>query len=96
MDQEEKLKKARKIVEAKLGFIRHFIIYFLVILALAIINNFTSGGYQWWLWVAFGWGIGVFANFLAAFVFGAGALEDRLLKSELEKMGEKSHEKESG
>jgi uncharacterized membrane protein YdbT with pleckstrin-like domain len=51
----EKLALARKIAERKVAFVRHAISYLVVIVGLAIINNLTYGGYQWWLWVAFGW-----------------------------------------
>jgi hypothetical protein len=88
MSDEEKLKRARKTVRAKLGFIRHFTVYVLVLAGLAILNNVTGGGYQWWLWVAFGWGIGVVSHFLSAFVFRNGALEDRLVQEELKRMDE--------
>jgi hypothetical protein len=86
MNSEEKLERARKTVRAKLGFIRHFVVYILVLAVLAILNNVTYGGYQWWLWVAFGWGVGVVSHFLSTFVFRNRALEDRLIQRELEKM----------
>ncbi len=84
----EKLELARKIAERKVGFIRHAASYLVVIIGLAIINNVTWGGYQWWLWVAFGWGIGVVSHFLSAFLYQSGSLVDRLAKRELEKMDE--------
>lgn len=87
-DMSEKLKLARKIAERKVAFIRHAISYLVVIVGLAIINNLTYGGYQWWLWVAFGWGIGVVSHFLSAFLYQSGSLVDRLTKHEMEKMDE--------
>ena len=87
-DMAEKLKLARKIAERKVAFIRHAISYLVVIVGLAIINNLTYGGYQWWLWVAFGWGIGVVSHFLSAFLYQSGSLVDRLTKHEMEKMDE--------
>jgi hypothetical protein len=89
----ERLERARKIVRNKLGFIKHFIVYVLVLIALTILNNLTSGGYQWWLWIAFGWGIGVIAHFLSAYIFQGGDLEERLVRRELERM-EKTDEQE--
>jgi hypothetical protein len=85
---EERLAKARLIVREKLGFVRHFIVYFLVIVVLVIINNTTWAGYQWWAWPALAWGIGVFAHFLGVFVFASGRLESRLIDRELERMDE--------
>jgi len=87
-DMNEKLALARRIAERKVAFIRHAISYIVVIVALAVVNNVTWGGYQWWLWVAFGWGIGVVSHFLAAFLYQSGRLVDRIAQNELEKMDE--------
>ena len=88
MDDTRRYERAREIARRKVDFIRHFFIYALVLGALAIINNVTWNDYQWWLWVAFGWGIGVVSHFLAAFVFQAGGLEERLTRREMEKLGD--------
>ena len=87
-DMNEKMAQARKIAERKVAFIRHGISYLVVIVGLAVINNVTWGGYQWWLWVAFGWGIGVVSHFLSAFLYQSGRLVDRLARNEMEKMNE--------
>ncbi len=85
---EEKQDQARKVVRNKISFIRHFIIYVFVIAVLAVINNTTWDGYQWWLWVALGWGIGVLSHFLSAFLFAGGSLEQRMVRKEMEKLDE--------
>ena len=84
--KEDKLERAKKIAQRKMDFVRHAIIYAIVMAVLAIINNVTWGGYQWWLWPALGWGIGVVAHFLSAFLYQGGNLEKRLIQKELEKM----------
>jgi len=84
--QEEKIERARKIAAKKMDFIRHFLIYVVVMAVLAIINNTTWSEYQWWLWPALGWGIGIVAHFLSAFIYPGGSLEKRLMERELEKM----------
>ena len=88
--KEDKLAKARKIAKTKVEFIRHIGIYVIVMVVLAVINNITTpGGYQWWLWPAGCWGIGVFINFLVVFVFQGSnlkRLEEQLAEKELEKM----------
>ena len=88
--KEDKLEKAKKIAKAKVEFIRHLDIYVLIMVVLAIINNITTpGGYQWWLWPAGFWGLGVFINFLVVFVFQGGGLkrlEEQLTEKELKKM----------
>jgi hypothetical protein len=87
---EKSYEKAKKIAKNKVAFIRHFISYIVVLAVLATINNLTSrGGYQWWLWVALFWGIGLIFNFLSAYVFRGGglrSLEDKMVKREMERM----------
>lgn len=85
-ESDEKRLRARKIAKKKADFIKHFIIYVIVIVFLAIINNVTYRGYQWWLWPALGWGIGVVLNFFSVYVFKGKELEERIMRSELEKM----------
>jgi uncharacterized membrane protein YdbT with pleckstrin-like domain len=87
-DSNEKMEIARKIAVRKVAFVRHAITYLVVMIGLVLVNNLTWGGYQWWLWVAFGWGIGVVSHFLSAFLYQSGSLVDRLAKRELEKMNE--------
>jgi hypothetical protein len=87
-DTNEKLAMARRIALRKVAFVRHAITYLVVMVALVLVNNLTWGGYQWWLWPALGWGIGVVAHFLSAFLYQSGNLVDRLAKKELEKMNE--------
>lgn len=84
--KDEKLERARQVARRKMDFLRHAIIYLVVMAVLAIINNVTGGGYQWWLWPALGWGIGVVAHFLSAFLYSGGSLEKRLVQKELEKI----------
>lgn len=84
--KETKIEAAKKAAQQKLGFIRHALIYLLVMAALAIVNNVTWGGYQWWLWPALGWGIGVAAHFLSVYIFEGGSLEKRLIQKELERL----------
>jgi hypothetical protein len=88
MEESTKRQRAERVVAAKLGFIRHAIVYVMVIAGLAVINNVTDGGYQWWLWPAFGWGLGLVANFISTFVFRSGDLQKRLVDREMEKIDE--------
>ena len=87
-DTNEKYQLARRIAVRKVSFLRHAVTYLIVIAGLAVINNLTWGGYQWWLWVAFGWGVGVISHFLSAFLYQSGSLVDRIAKHEMEKMDE--------
>jgi hypothetical protein len=89
MDEAQKRQRAERVVAAKLGFIRHAIVYVMVIAGLAVINNLTGGGgYQWWLWPAFGWGLGLVANFIQSYVFRSGDLQKRLVEREMGKLDE--------
>jgi len=89
-NEEKKQERAKKIAKAKIDFIRHLIVYVVVIIILAVINNITNpGGDQWWRWPAIFWGLFVLVNFLKTFVFHGGRIkrfEERLTKKELEKM----------
>lgn len=86
----EKYEHAKEIAKNKISFIRHFLTYVFVLIVLAIINNVTSPrGYQWWLWVALFWGVGLFFNFMNAYVFKGGGLkklEEGLIRKEIERM----------
>jgi len=84
--KDENLERAKQVAKRKMDFLRHGIIYLLVMAVLAVINNVTGVGYQWWLWPALGWGVGVVAHFLSAFLYAGGNLEKRLIQKELEKM----------
>jgi uncharacterized membrane protein YdbT with pleckstrin-like domain len=86
---EKQYAQAKKIARQKVAFIRHFITYIIVLAVLAAINNLTSRGYQWWLWIALFWGIGIFINFLNAYLFRGGGLksiEKQLIQKEMERM----------
>jgi hypothetical protein len=91
-----KYKRAKKIAQDKIGFIRHFIVYISVMILLAIINNLTYSGYQWWLWPALFWGIGVFINFLSVYIFKGGGLknlEENIIKREMERIEDEEPKK---
>jgi uncharacterized ion transporter superfamily protein YfcC len=83
---EAKYKKAQKRAKAKLEFLRHLVTYVIVITFLAVINNVTWGGYQWWLWAALGWGIGIVSHFFQVYAFKGGQLEEKLIEKELSRM----------
>ena len=87
LKDENKMEEARKRAKAKAEFIRHLMSYLVIMAFLALINNVTGSGYQWWLWPALGWGIGIVSHFLKTYVTG-GRLEEKLVDQELEKMDE--------
>ena len=92
MEKEDKrYNEAKRIARNKIAFLKHFMIYIFIMIVLAVINNVTYSGYQWWLWTALWWGIGVFLHFLVSYVFRGGSLkrlEEDLAKKELERLGD--------
>jgi signal transduction histidine kinase len=72
--EEESLQRARRRAAAEVGFYGHLQSYLGVIAFLALINVFTTW-YPWFIWPALGWGIGLFAHYMA--VFGSRRLKER-------------------
>ena len=62
-------KRAEEIVEKKIRFYKNLQAYIIVNAFLAIINWFFTPEFWWVLFPVFFWGIGVFKDFLMAFVF---------------------------
>ncbi len=58
---------ARKTAEGKVGFYIHLGVYIAVNLFLIVIWYITGAGFPWFLFILFGWGIGLAANYMAAF-----------------------------
>lgn len=60
--------RAKERVAELKKFYRHFTSYLLVIIGLAALNYWTDGWRNlWFLWVAFGWGIGVLSHAVGTF-----------------------------
>lgn len=83
-DKENKYFKAKARVAEKKKFYSGLISYVLVIALLAFVNYYTDKWrYPWFLWAAFGWGIGIVFQAFKAFslnpFFGRG-WEERKIK----------------
>ncbi len=88
MENPEAYKRAKKRVEAKIGFYIHLAVYVGVNLLLVIINLTSSPQYLWFIWPLFGWGIGVFFHGLSVFVFSGErfkAVKARMIEGEMKK-----------
>ena len=86
MNNQEAYQKAKKRVEAKIGFRIHLIVYIAVITLLAIINLSTSREYIWFKWPLMGWGIAVIIHALSVFKFsGKSNLKEKMIEKEMEK-----------
>ena len=82
---DKRYEQARQVAMQKIEFLQHGLVYVLVIGLLAVINNITFAGYQWWLWPALGWGLGVIIHFLYVYSFGP-TLTERMIKREMERL----------
>jgi signal transduction histidine kinase len=80
--EEDALRRARRRAAAEAGFYGHVMSYLGVIAFLALINLFTTW-YPWFLWPALGWGLGLFAHWMA--VFGHHTLKERFFDPALER-----------
>ncbi len=68
LEKESKYLRARERVDILKKFYGHLTSYLIIIPLLAVINYWTNGWrYMWFLWAAFGWGIGLFFHAIAIF-----------------------------
>jgi len=86
MENQEAYQRAKKRVEAKIGFYIHLAVYIAVNVLLIVINLSTSTQYFWFKWPLIGWGIAVFFHALGVFVFSGGAaIKERMIEKEMKK-----------
>lgn len=88
MTEQETYERAKKRVEAKIGFYIHLAVYVGVNLLLIIINLTSSPQTLWFKWPLFGWGIGVFFHGLSVFVFSGRRLEtvkEKMIEEEMKR-----------
>ena len=86
MENQEAYERAKKRVEAKIGFYIHLSVYIAVNILLIIVNISTSPQYLWFKWPLIGWGIGVFSHALGVFVFTSGsAIKEQMIEKEMKK-----------
>lgn len=76
------LSRARRRAKAEVGFYTHLMSYLGVIAFLALINLCTTR-YPWFIWPAFGWGIGLFSHYMA--VFGGRVMRERYVEPAVER-----------
>jgi signal transduction histidine kinase len=80
--EEEAARRARRRAAAEASFYGHAVTYGAIMMLLAFINLMTGGG-PWFLWPAFGWGIGLFSHFMG--VFGSRMVKERFFDPALER-----------
>jgi len=81
-EEEQVLRRAKKRAAAEVGFYAHLMSYLGVIAFLALINLLTTR-YPWFIWPALGWGIGLFAHYMA--VFGSRMLREHYFEPAVER-----------
>ena len=91
--QVEAYRQAERRVKAKMGFYWHLASYVLVngfLITIYLLTSWADNGfyYPWFIWPLLGWGIGLFFNFLAVYVFpDTPASRQRMIEKELNTMG---------
>lgn len=86
MEDSERYRRAKKRVEARIGFYIHAAVYAVVNFVLIVINLSTSTEYLWFKWPLIGWGIGLGFHYLGSHLFfEISSIKDRLIQKELEK-----------
>jgi len=88
VEDREAYQRAKKRVEAKIGFYIHLAVYAGVNVLLIIINLTTSPQTLWFQWPLFGWGIGLFFHGMSIFVFSSGKfreVKERMIEEEIKK-----------
>ena len=81
---------AEQRADNKIKFFKNFKIYLIVNAFLAVINWLFTPEFWWVLFPVFFWGIGVFVDFLKAFVFAdkfeTESYRERKIQEEMEKL----------
>ncbi len=90
MENQRAYQKAKRRVEAKVGFYIHLSVYIAVNLLLIIVNLTTSPEYLWFKWPLMGWGIGLFFHAIGVFVFsGRSLVTEQMIEKEMKKEASK-------
>jgi hypothetical protein len=83
-------RRARRRVGMKIGFATHALVYILVNLGLAMINNVT-GDYRWNVFPLIGWGLGLAIHGAVVLIALMGdGFRDRMLEQEIERLRRQS------
>ena len=84
MEDEELLIRARKRADAKITFYSDLSLYLIVNFLLIAVWWYYGGGFPWFLFVVFFWGLGVFSHWLV--LFRQSDRFDRMADAEYQKM----------
>jgi hypothetical protein len=88
VENQEAYQRAKKRVQAKIGFYIHLAVYVGVNILLIIINLATSPQYYWFRWPLLGWSIGLFFHGMSIFVFSGGKfkeIKEKMIEEEMKR-----------
>src|SRR2546423_779369 len=68
MNNQADLARAKKVVNARIGFYIHLTVFLVINALLIFINLATSRERLWFQWPLFGWGLGIVAHAIVTFV----------------------------
>lgn len=88
MAQDDVYRKAKKKIEARIGFFIHLTVYCLVNLFLITRNLLLGHETIWSIYPLAGWGLGLFMHGLAVFTFSRlETIKERMIQKEISKQG---------
>jgi hypothetical protein len=83
----ELLRRAKKRVAMRMGFLTHVLVYVVVNGGLFVLNISQGANYLWSFWPLVGWGIGLAAHGLATwFSLNGEGMRERMLKQEIDRL----------
>ncbi|MFM8820625.1 MAG: 2TM domain-containing protein [Phenylobacterium sp.] len=83
----ELLRRARRRVGMRIGFLTHFLVFVVVNGGLVILNVTQGAKPLWSFWPVVGWGIGLAAHGLATwFSLNGDGMRSRMLKQEIDRL----------
>ena len=85
MNEEQRLRLARRRAGAKIGFLTHLTVFVIVNAALLLINLGTTLRHRWFPYPLGGWALGLAMHGLLVFWPGFG-LREKLIESELRRL----------
>lgn len=86
MENTQAYQKAKKKVQARLGFKSHLAVYLAVNAILISVNLINSPDNLWFVWPLMGWGIAIFRHAMATFVFNKeSGVTERMIRKEMDK-----------
>ncbi|MCK0146840.1 2TM domain-containing protein [Arenibacter sp. F26102] len=86
MENTQEYQKAKKKVQARIGFKIHLAVYLVVNAILISVNLIKSPDTLWFIWPLMGWGIAIFWHAMGVFVFNTeSGVTERMIRKEMDK-----------